>query len=369
MIRVVFVITDLELGGTPLVLRDLVLGLVEGGEILPVVVSLKRLPVGEGTIAGEMEAGGVRVVSLGMRGMRDLVGGCKGLMKVIEEVGADVVYSMLVHANVVATIVRPFLKRRVQFVQSIHTLQEKPGWHWWVSGMAAGFADAIVAPAEAILEKLEGYGSFGRGVVIENGIDVERFAGARAMEGMPWAKGSKVVGYVGRFDPVKNLPWLMEAFSVLIRRVEGMQLALVGYGEQEGELRELGKTLHIEPQMHFLGATREPERFYKVFDVLCLPSEVEGFGLPLVGGMAAGVPVLGVRTGVTEGIVREKAGKLVERGASAETLALALQEVIAPYEKRVSFFALLEGFKGRFSKGVMVSRHEKFFKNILGSDE
>ena len=159
--------------------------------------------------------------------------------------------------------------------------------------MISPYADALIVPAQPILDRIARYGSFQRGQVIANGIDVERFAKAQPPSAVPWPAGVKVVGYVGRFDPVKNLPALLRAFAAL-RGGEredggGARLALVGYGLQEEALRRLAISLHIAPRTHFLGATDVPE-WYKSFPYSgILPSAVEGFGLTLVEAVAAGV--------------------------------------------------------------------------------
>jgi glycosyltransferase involved in cell wall biosynthesis len=316
-IAATFLITDLDRGGTPLLLAALVEGLKERGEIAPRVVSLA--PAGE--VADLIDEAGIPVVSLEARGNRDL-----GVVRrFVRELGAHrpaVVCSMLVHANMVAALARGILEGKgggggIRWVQSLHTVQEKPRWQWVLSGMIVSRADLFVAPSSAVIQKLAGFGPVapkrgeGRGGgggggggggarVIPNGIEVKRFLEAEAIpwEQRPWPREARVVGYIGRFDPVKRLPLVMEAVGRMIAR-EGsreIHLALVGYGEQEGELRRLAGSGAggggLAGRVHFPGATREPERWYKAFDVFCSPSAAEGFGLTLVEALSAGVPVV-----------------------------------------------------------------------------
>ncbi len=160
-VRIVFVITDLHLGGSPLVVRDIGCGLVGGRGFEVSVVSLKALPVGGGGgIVGRMREAGVGVYSLNMRGVRDFPLGVLRLVRLLGRLRVEVVYSILVHANMVSTIAVGLLGKRPRLVQSIHTLQERPGWHWGVQGVVSGYADAVVAPAGAILERIGRYGSF-----------------------------------------------------------------------------------------------------------------------------------------------------------------------------------------------------------------
>jgi glycosyltransferase involved in cell wall biosynthesis len=375
--RLTFLITDLDLGGTPLVLRDLALGL--GGFDVS-VISLKALPpvADQSTIPEQLRAAGVAVHSLNIHSPRDFLTAITRLATLLNQQRPAILYSLLIHANALATATVPFLDARPLCIQSIHTLQEHPHWHWPLQGMIAPFADAMIVPAQPILGRIARFGSFQRGQVIPNGIDVSRFADAAPPQNLPWPPGAPVIGYVGRFDPVKNLPLLLEAFATLgagssrrLKAGNGQQvhLAMVGYGPQEAALRRLATSLHIAPLVHFVGPTRTPEKWYKSFSLLCLPSSIEGFGLTLIEAMAAGIPVVAMKTPVTAQIIRDKIdGRLV----APSTLASALQEVIAnspppPHgptdPQNTSFLRVRE----HFSVERMVGAHAEFFKNLLAA--
>ncbi|HVS73666.1 MAG TPA: glycosyltransferase [Phycisphaerae bacterium] len=379
--KIVLVITDLEMGGSPRWLRDLAVGLKREWGWAVEVVSLKALPVrGKSngpTIAEQLQGAGIGVRSLGIRGAWGFWRGRRVLRRMLEESGAEVVYSVLVHANVLTALAMGRGRRRSAwrpaFVQGIHTLQRRPRWHWRAIGWAVKFADAMIVPSGAVLERVRRYGRVREGVVIPNGIDVERFARAVPVERVPWPEGAKVVGYVGRFDVVKNL-------DVLIRTVErmgdGVHLALVGYGAEGERLQGLAGELGIGGRVHFVGATGEPERWYRRFDCVCSASEEEGFGLMLVEAMAAGAPVVAVETAVTGEIVRSGVdGVLVRPPVDSGRLSEALGRVLggkwregaAPFSPT---FAAGGGkstqawVAERFSVGGMVARHREFLEKI-----
>ena len=293
--RVTFLITDLDRGGSPLLLADLAPGLLAKGFDVD-VVSIAR----EGEVAGLLRRRGVPVASLLAEGPGDL-NVVPRFVRHLRRQRPHIVASILIHANLLATLARPFISRPTAWIHSIHTLQERPRWHWYLQGVLCQFADGFIAPSRAVIHKLEGFGPVPRAQVIPNGIDVARFQDAPAipMERRPWPEDALVVGYVGRFDPVKRLPLLMEGCALLIKRQnasEALHLALVGYGPQERELRHLGKELGITERVHFVGATNEPERWYKTFDLFCSPSPAEGFGLTLAEAASAGIPVIACRT-------------------------------------------------------------------------
>ena len=212
-------------------------------------------------------------------------------------------------------------------------------------------------------------------MVIANGIDVDRFVEAKpfAARELPWATGPRVVGYVGRFDRVKNLPLLLRSFARIAGENAGKyRLALVGYGSEEAVLRRMAVTLGISELVHFPGATRVPERWYKSFTCHCLPSTAEGFGLTLVEAMAAGIPVVAIRTPVTVGIVRDTIDGLLIDRSDADLLADALQGVMNvsvasssfPISSHLTPESSAQYVRQLFSMSRMVELYAKFFKNF-----
>jgi len=106
----------------------------------------------------------------------------------------------------------------------------------------------------------------------------------------------KVLLYVGRFSPEKNLPALVRAFAeVEQNRAEPkLLLALAGYGPQEQELRRLVDAEGLAQTVQFLGAAKQHElpRLYRNADAFVLPSLREPWGIVAAEAMACGLPVL-----------------------------------------------------------------------------
>jgi len=361
MASVMFVITDLHRGGSPLLLAELAPGLARRGWDVE-VVSIAP----EGEVAGLLRERGLKVTSLEARFSKDVTAVARFVSLVKRRqaaTGVDIVCSVLVHANLLAAMAMPFLRRRgggrkIKWVQSIHTLQPRPAWHWTLQGRLSGRAEAMVAPSQAVIEKLRQHGPVPGATVIPNGIDVRRFYEARPMENVPWPKGVQVVGYVGRFDPVKRLAVVVEA----MRELKHWHLALVGYGAQEGVLRAQVAGLGLAERVHFVGATKEPERWYKTFDVFCSPSAVEGYGLTLAEAVAAGLPVVACNTAAVRETVSEAIWVSAEVGAGE--LARAIEQSCAEQKRPMSLAEL----EKRYSLERMVERYGAFLSALNVSE-
>ena len=106
----------------------------------------------------------------------------------------------------------------------------------------------------------------------------------------------RTILYVGRFDPYKNVPILVEAYAGLRQRgLSDVKLRIIGeedprYPEARWTARKLGVEEFIEWEGYISGD--DLIRAYQQADVFCLPSRYEGFGLPILEAMASGTPVV-----------------------------------------------------------------------------
>lgn len=102
--------------------------------------------------------------------------------------------------------------------------------------------------------------------------------------------------YVGRLDPDKNVRRVVEAFAAeRDASCKGHLLAIAGAKDfQSSGITDLVASLGIADRVRLLGYVEERHlvALYQECAVLCYPSLNEGFGLPPLEGMAAGVPVV-----------------------------------------------------------------------------
>jgi glycosyltransferase involved in cell wall biosynthesis len=105
-----------------------------------------------------------------------------------------------------------------------------------------------------------------------------------------------VIGFVGRLDRCKDLPFLLEA-AARAGAGEGRpsRVLIVGDGSQRESAEKLSVQLGIAERVHWAGRMDDPSAAYQAMDVLAVPSVYETFGNVVLEAMAAGVPVIGRR--------------------------------------------------------------------------
>lgn len=151
----------------------------------------------------------------------------------------------------------------------------------------------------------------GKVAVIENGVDVGRFARAEGRsfrEDLGLGPGETVVGMVGRLEEIKGPGVLLEAFADLAGRIPGTRLVYIGEGGLGEALRDRAEVLGLSGRVHFLGSRADIPEVMSGLDILALPSLSEGLPFALLEGMAAGRAVVATTVGRVPGIVQPAQG-------------------------------------------------------------
>ena len=161
-------------------------------------------------------------------------------------------------------------------------------------GRAARTADLIVVPTQAVADELARHLPLREVLVVGEGVsgdlalppDADQRAAALDLP-------ERFLLTVATLEPRKGLVPLVEA----LRQVPGIPLLCVGqvgWGERTLELLTTGGGGGTDVDVRVLG--RVPDADLAVLlhraTALVVPSLSEGFGLPLLEGMAAGTPVL-----------------------------------------------------------------------------
>jgi len=173
--------------------------------------------------------------------------------------------------------------------------------------------------------------------VVENGLDLERFANAsgRAVDlaALIGQTGPRqqlfLVLCVAGLRPEKNHAVLLRAMAELRRRgcPRDPHLLLAGAGQLEAELRRLAQELDLERHVHFLGLRRDIPELLAAADVFAMASDREGLPICAAEAMAAGKPVVATNVpGLAAVIVDNHTGLLVPP-RNPEALADALERL------------------------------------------
>jgi glycosyltransferase involved in cell wall biosynthesis len=324
--RILLLITDLQIGGTPTVVRELALRLREPGRVEVEVACLAEW----GPVADQLRDAGVAVTALGASSVADFPMTLVRLTRLIRARQFDTVFSFLIHANAVAAVASVACPS-VRFIQSIQTTQSSPRWHWVLQRFIRVMADCVVVPSASAANVARRWAGVPAEQVrvIANAVEVQAFDAIATSRQQP---GDVLrVGFLGRLDPVKRVPSLVDAMTFL----PGAELHIFGEGSERQVIQTRINRHQLHDRVTLHGAVASPRIALEKIDVLVLPSVAEGFGLVLIEAMAAGVPVVAADAPGIRDVVRDGANGVLCGDASPARIAQAIRQAVDPQRRQL----------------------------------
>jgi glycosyltransferase involved in cell wall biosynthesis len=266
---------------------------------------------------------------------------------------------------------RPFVLEPLgMYLPRTRSLRAKRLYHLIFTSWLGRRAARVIATSPGEKEELAGLVEPERLVVRRNGIDLELFQALppvdrfRAAHGI--ADGERVILYMGRISPIKNLEQLVQAFSAAA--LEGARLALVGPALEPAYARRLADLiaglglegrvlltgpLYGEAKLEALGAA----------DLFVLPSLMESYGNAAAEAVAAGVPVLLTDACGIAPQIHGRAGMAVPVGAAS--LAEGLRAMIEDGGLRDSLTARRGEVLQELSWDEPLAQTEQMYETLL----
>jgi len=138
------------------------------------------------------------------------------------------------------------------------------------------------------------------------------------------------LGIIGRFSPQKRHRVLLDALTRL--PPGSFRLGIIG-GADAG-LEERVAALGLSGAVSWPGFISDKAAIYRNLDIVVAPAVDEGFGMTVVEAGAYGLPVVAARSGAFPEVVRDGETGLLVPPDDPDTLAKALQRLIADADLR-----------------------------------
>ncbi|MDD5473278.1 MAG: glycosyltransferase [Candidatus Methanoperedens sp.] len=300
MIRILFIIRSLEPGGAERQMIELIKG-----------IDKTRFSI---TIATFYDVGrlrqeingliGVQMLPLHKKSRWDILPFFYPLWQVIHKSNPQIIHGYMGVANVLSLIVGRLSGAKV--VWGVRASNMDLSNYDWLSRVIfrlecifSRFADMIIVNSRTGRDYHLAHGfPAERMVVIPNGIDTERFhhdIDLRKRVRAEWyvTKNEKLIGLVGRLDPMKDHQTFLKAAALLMQERKDVRFVCVGDGPDDyrRELQSFGEELGLDERLIWTGERQDMPAVYNALDIATSSSSF-GEGFPNVVGeaMACGVP-------------------------------------------------------------------------------
>ena len=179
-------------------------------------------------------------------------------------------------------------------------------------------------------------------------------------------KHEKNFVHVSNFRPVKNGPFIVEAFAEVVKEHPDLGLIMVGEGPERKKCEELANKLGIADHVIFQGVRVALTSIYNCATALISASTNESFGLTLAEAMACEAPVIAPNVGgIPEVIDHEKNGFIYDLG-DKNALVNYMRQLLDDEDLTRKF-----GQNGRekvikeFESSMIADRYIEWYKKIL----
>ncbi len=340
-LEIIHVVENLERGGLERMVIDLAGVQRAAGHRCRVICLFQS-----GALAGELEAQGIEVQACRKRGgfdlaaLRRLRGGLRATPGAVVHT-----HNANAHYHTVAAAVGLPIARLINTRHGMGAAQPRSRGEW-LYRRTMRRTDTVAAVCEAARARFaqQGVSPRGRLLSVPNGIRIDRFSlaseehRAALRSDLGLAPDTRIIGSVGRLNPVKDQATLLRAFARLRGNFVDTALAdtalvLVGDGALRGSLESQAAALGIGDAVRFLGDRSDVRELLQGFDVFALSSLSEGYSMALLEACASGLPIVATDVGGNREIVVDgRNGRLVPPArddALADAFATLLRDPTA----------------------------------------
>jgi glycosyltransferase involved in cell wall biosynthesis len=371
-IRVVHLITDLDIGGAEMMLARLVRS-IDTSAVENIVVSLTE----GGMLIDDISNSGVRVIPLGLQPGRLNIVGLYRTVRLIRRLEPDILQTWLYHADF-AGLVAGNLAGVPTLVWNIRCATLDPRDHpvllrvlRRLLALMSGRPAVVVSNSEAGVRAHQQLGYHPRRwVVIPNGFDTDLFkpdvaARREFRRELGIDESAPLVGLLARLHPMKDHATFLEAAAKVAASRPLAQFVIAGRGVREStEVRDLITRLGIEGRIHLLPDRRDPPKILAALDVAVSSSYSESFPNVVGEAMSCGTPPVVTATGDSAVLVGDVGRVVPPRQPTALAAAILALLDLSATERIALGRAARERIVREYSLPKAASRYQQLYEEL-----
>jgi glycosyltransferase involved in cell wall biosynthesis len=338
-----------------------------GHEVL--IVSLTRL----GPMGLEARNLGIPTESLDMpRGIPDPRGLVR-LVRILRAWRPDVLHSHMVHANLMARVLRLFVPIPAM-VSTIHNIYEGGRLRMVAYRLTNSLVDQITIVSEAAADRFVKDGIVPRALlkVVPNGVDTDLFRdvseGTRTSLRRSLRLDRQFVWLaVGRFEDQKDYPNMLRGFARVRERYPDSVLLLAGGGSLQAVTEALAQSLGLSESVRFLGFRPDVSKLMSAADGYVMSSAWEGMPVVLLEAAAAGLPMVATSVGGNHEVVRDGESGFLVPARDADALGQAMLRLmeLPDMDRRTMGKRAREHVRAHYGLSRMVERWDEIYREVL----
>ncbi len=378
--KILHIITSLDIGGAQTVLEQLILGWHETSDEHVVVSLLKSRKVSE-----RFCIGGITIHHLNMKTSRLNIAAFLRLVHLIRTIKPDIVQTWLYHADLIGSAAACIATKAPIIWGLHHTISNsksvKPST-WRIIKILRMLSKIV--PDRILCCSASAYQThFAIGYptekmqVIFNGVDTSQFipnpfSRQILRQELGLAENTRLIGLFARYHPQKDLRTFLQAAAMLSKLHPEVHFVLAGEGMEtsNADLKLVIAASEMQAKLHLLGVRQDMPQLLSAVDLVTLTSSY-GEALPMVlcEGMACGTLCVATNVGDVAHLIGDT-GMVVEK-ENPQVLADAWHRVLN--FSSPEYLALSQEARQRiislFSSSRMVGEYKREYQEAASRNE
>lgn len=372
--KVLHIITDLDVGGTEIVLLNL-LRKQDKNKCQSVVLSIKS----PGKIAEKIQECGVPVHSLYIDSKWRILKVLCGVIRVIRKEKPDIINTWLYHADFIG------------FIASKLCLKKNVIWNIRCSDIDQN----KLMLSTLITLKINSFLSRFVTCIIVNSIKGKKWHSDRGFRPLSWEyipngydindwetsvekrseirnelklnDDSFVVGMVARYDHLKDHATFLKAMRLVISDLPNISVIMIGKDVDDNnvELSEIIRSLGLNESVILLGIKNKMIDYYACMDLLVMSSVTEGFPNVIGEAMSAGLPCISTNVGDASSLINDKHRIVAVRNHMEMGNKIINYIQLGKGERESISKASRHRVLENYSLDMMVTRYQQLYNSFL----
>lgn len=331
--KILYVITGLAQGGAERVVCDLADAMCTKGHTVKIAYLT-------GSVLTKPKSDSIELIAINLTGLTGLPFAYVKISQVIKSYRPDVVHSHMVHANILARLIR--LSTPVKkLITTAHSSNEGGGLRMLAYRITNNLSDLTTNVSSTAVNSFECKHAVPKGKMqtIYNGVNFENFfydplAKKNTLDSLGLPDDTKLVLAVGRFSEAKNYPNLLHAIKDLKELTDfKFRLLIAGDGELRPQIEQLITHLGLEDYVILLGRRGDIQQLMSACDLFVLSSDHEGLPTVLIEALACQAHIVSTDVSGVREVVNRYATVVPPKNSQA--LAQAILKNLSNVEKNI----------------------------------
>ena len=302
------------------------------------------------------------------------------IRRIVKSRGIDLIHAHWIIPQCLAAVVSTlFLKRKPGIVATLHGgdifgLQ-------WANGLKRllwNRLSGLTVVSTTIRDEVEEIG-IREDVALEvipMGVDTKLFSPGQYSPELRrrYGTGGPLILYVGRFSEKKGVEYLVRAMPEVLAKYSSATLLLVGYGEQEEELRNLCRDLALpDGRIVFAGpiSNEKLPHYYATADIFVGPSirmpdgNREGAGTTFAEAMSCGINVIATDLPNFRDFIFDGENGFIVKQKDPEAIAKKILDILGHPDRQTGRNARKYVVR-HYDWEIISRRYSDFFRSVAG---